>query len=145
MMWTTPNKYITTDCRASGSCAKLLGTVDDSTSAKWRAPTAYESLTPTMSRAADVLGHDLPTSAWQADPSPGYFCTNVRLTWLVKDQLIRAEVRVFWTRGLGTTSTSFKNDCADDAPTSLDASTATQQYHFVYAMTAIRQNEFYER
>ncbi len=65
------------------------------------------------------------------------YCVNLRLTPLTTDQtLIRAEVRVFWPRNLAMAPDP--NYCNQAPPASLDI--ATTQYHFVYAVTAVRQN-----
>jgi prepilin-type N-terminal cleavage/methylation domain-containing protein len=95
------------------------------------------------SPSADALGNDVrDTNLAQAE-----FCTNVRLTWLYGPPpavpgpyLIRAEVRVYWVRdGAGGTVNGL-NIC--DATTDLAlVSPAVDRYHFVYAATAILQNQ----
>ncbi len=81
----------------------------------------------------DILGQDL-----DALTAAGLrYCVNLRLTPLTTDQtLIRAEVRVFWPRNL--TIAPDTNYCNQAPPATLDED--TQKYHFVYAVTAVRQN-----
>lgn len=95
----------------------------------------------------DVLGRDLPlASLSQAQQGvPGttglMFCTNVRITPLTQNQdLLRAEVRVFWPRQL--TSGLDPQICTQNPPAgwSADDPTALQKYHFVYLTSAIRMN-----
>jgi hypothetical protein len=81
----------------------------------------------------DILGQDMGTLT-----QPGLrYCVNLRVTPLTTDQtLMRAEVRVFWPRNLAVAPDP--NYCNQAPPATLD--TATTQYHFVYAATAVRQN-----
>jgi len=77
---------------------------------------------------------------------PATYCTNVRLQWIYgppaiqpPPYLLRAEVRVFWLRegvGLPDGITSFCDPAAD--PSVIGA--ATENFHFVYATSAIKQN-----
>jgi prepilin-type N-terminal cleavage/methylation domain-containing protein len=85
------------------------------------------------SPAFDILGQDEDSLG-----AAGIrYCTNIRLTPLTLDQtLIRAEVRVFWPRNL--TAAPAANYCSQAPPAALDSDVAT--YHFVYAVTALRQN-----
>lgn len=104
----------------------------------------------------DVLGRDVPTAdlasaAQGATNAAGLYstntatvleyCTNVRITPLTLDQtLVRAEVRVFWPRGLFTSLNP--QVCTVDPPAAWEADpvTVTEQYHFIYLTSAIRQN-----
>ncbi len=81
----------------------------------------------------DILGQDLDSLT-----AAGLrYCVNLRLTPLTTDQtLIRAEARVFWPRNL--TVAPDQDYCNQAPPATLD--TDTQKYHFVYAVTAVRQN-----
>jgi type II secretory pathway pseudopilin PulG len=84
------------------------------------------------SPAADILGRDVPLAG--AKYSGAVFCTQLRGDWLKQDQLLRAEVRVYWLRQLyAAPSGTF---CVNDTP---DAANGTQVYHFVYAATAVRR------
>jgi hypothetical protein len=81
----------------------------------------------------DILGQDLDSLT-----AAGLrYCVNLRLTPLTTDQtLIRAEARVFWPRNL--TVAADANYCNQAPAATLDED--TQKYHFVYAVTALRQN-----
>jgi prepilin-type N-terminal cleavage/methylation domain-containing protein len=81
----------------------------------------------------DILAQDM-ASMTQAGLR---YCVNLRVTPLSLDQtLMRTEVRVFWPRNLAMAPDP--NYCNQAPPATLD--TATTQYHFVYAATAVRQN-----
>lgn len=130
MLWTLPNSANTAgDNRASK--ALLLGTVDG----EWRVPIERVDDVPPVTPGFDLLGRDLPRSQLN-DQNALAFCTNVRLTWLIPNQLIRAEVRVFWPRGTGI---PMGFDCASAQNATLSTNT-DQKYRFVYASTAIRRN-----
>lgn len=110
--------------------------VNENLTGQWFLPqtrlTAQAPQNDIESPAFDILGQDVDLS------SPGIrYCVNLRLTPLTVDQtLIRAEARVFWPRNL--TVSPDPNYCSQAPPTSLDADVA--KYHFVYAVTALRQN-----
>ncbi len=81
----------------------------------------------------DILGQDMATLT----QTGLRYCVNLRLTPLTIDQtLVRAEARVFWPRNL--TVAPDANYCNQAPPATLDTDTA--KYHFVYAVTALRQN-----
>jgi type IV pilus assembly protein PilV len=113
---------------------KWLNKVDG----QWFRPTDDALGSPT----ADALGNDVR----DADLSPGVFCTNVRLTWLYgpppgtpPPYLIRAEVRTYWVRDGGGGTVNGKGIC--DLSVELDqVTTALENYHFVYVVSAIQQN-----
>ncbi len=68
------------------------------------------------------------------------FCSHLRLSWLYRptatgNGLIRAEVRVFWLRDGQEFA---QNMCAGAQVTSVGG--ATQTFHFVQKITAIREN-----
>jgi len=93
----------------------------------------------------DILGRDLPVAQLgQAQQAAEWttglmFCTNVRITPLTPDQeLLRAEVRVFWPRQMYTTMNP--GDCTQNPPASWDLAPPTDQYHFLYLTGAVRQN-----
>ncbi len=82
----------------------------------------------------DILGRDMTSLA---TGNGLRYCVNLRLTPATTDQtLIRAEVRVFWPRNL--TAAPDPKYCEQTPPAALD--TQTDIYHFVYAVTALRQN-----
>lgn len=88
--------------------------------------------------AFDALGNPLdPATAPNGSIA---FCSHLRLSWLYQptvsgNGLIRAEVRVFWLRdGQGFA----QNMCA--AAQIPNVNGATQTFHFVQKITAIREN-----
>ena len=94
-----------------------------------------------MTGSFDMFGRDLLATATDAT-----YCAQYRLTWIASPglaapynpaALMRAEVRVFWSR----LERNPVGDCATATP---DAANANQLYHFVYATTAIRENTFVE-
>jgi len=87
--------------------------------------------------AFDALGNPVnPATA----PGSVAFCSHLRLSWLYQptvsgNGLIRAEVRVFWLRdGQG-----FAQDMCDVGQVA-SVGGATQTFHFVQKITAIREN-----
>jgi hypothetical protein len=62
------------------------------------------------------------------------FCVNVRLQWLWTNELIRADVRVLWPRGIAGAPTS--NWCQ----ATLGDTPSPQMYHSIYVTTALRGN-----
>lgn len=93
------------------------------------------------SAAFDRHGTDLATLP---EDEPAAFCTHLRLSWLYGPPtppfLIRAEVRVFWLReGGGGLPTGMDTFC-DEAADTTSLGSATQNFRFVYAATAIKQN-----
>lgn len=92
--------------------------------------------------AFDLHGNDVSSLG---DNEPVVFCTNIRLQWLYgplpqpPPYLIRAEVRVFWLRdGGGGLLPGMASLC--DTVDPLVLGTATNNFHFVYATSAIKQN-----
>lgn len=77
---------------------------------------------------------------------PAFFCTNLRLRWLygpaAPPLLIRAEVRVFWLReGGGGLPAGMNSICGATAAGDMATiGAATQNFHFVYATSAIKQH-----
>jgi hypothetical protein len=99
----------------------------------------------------DVQGRPVDTSV-VANAAQVRFCTHLRLSWLHRDVgsnvteqrgsmgngLIRAEVRVFWVRDAQSAHTP--GDVCGGATPVGTIGTATDRYHFVYQVSAIRQN-----
>jgi prepilin-type N-terminal cleavage/methylation domain-containing protein len=99
----------------------------------WFKPVAV----PTRGGAAfDALGNDTSDSG-----SAPAFCTHLRLSWLYPNQLLRAEVRVFWLKdgGEGPVGGTL---CDEATPASLGASTNSplSRYHFAYFATSVAVN-----
>lgn len=96
-----------------------------------------------LSPAFDSFGRDLPTGMTDA-----VYCVQHRLTWIVPPGvgptypnpmptgLMRVEVRVYYARLEGTAI----GNCAT-AAVPPEAVPAVSPYHFVYATTAIRENQ----
>ncbi|CAN5209808.1 hypothetical protein BH09MYX1_BH09MYX1_12410 [soil metagenome] len=83
----------------------------------------------------DALGRDVASLDYTGTGLR--YCVNVRLTPITTDQtMIRAEVRVYWPRML--TAAPDPKFCNQVPPATLD--TDTDKYHFVYLVSAIRQN-----
>jgi hypothetical protein len=99
----------------------------------------------------DVQGKPVNTSVGANNPQVR-FCTHLRLSWLYRDTgstvadqravigngLIRAEVRVFWVRD-GQAGHSATDVCGG-ATSVATIGSATDRYHFVYQVSAVRQN-----
>jgi len=132
MLWTLPNPgNPLQDNRVTK--ALLLATVDgDPTNANWHLPVAREGDTVQLMPQFDLLGRDVTNAT-----TPVMFCTQVRLSWLSVNNLMRVDVRVFWPRGTGTIG----GDCTNDPVAGWETLPATiSKYHFVYGVTAIRRN-----
>lgn len=100
--------------------------------------------TATFGPAADAKGQFVNHTA---NPAAPVFCTHVRLTQLIDPAtrpgsgLIRAEVRVFWPKDTHAWNGGAPY-CAASA--NVDAiGLATNDFHFVYQTTAIRQTPNY--
>jgi len=65
-------------------------------------PTGLTAGTPLETAAADWWGNDVVVGAANA-----YFCTHYRTRRLINDELVRAEVRVFWYRQGGVRPTTY--------------------------------------
>jgi type II secretory pathway pseudopilin PulG len=107
----------------------------------WPAPPASGSNSgnpdPGYGRGFDILGRDVTLTG---NAQTGVtFCTNIRGDWLQQDQLIRAEVRVYWPRQMFAAPSAIFCSGSEN-PNSVGAGGATQVYHFVYAATAISRN-----
>ena len=147
MLWTLPSPVMPTGNNYASS--KLLSTYlayNSNTTTGWVYPNAYlatAAVPDGVSVGFDILGRDLmPTDivGTNAKPSAAVFCVNIRLNWLVLNQLIRAEVRVFWRRQLYVAPAKVDWCNVADASDATAINGNTAEYHFVYAATAIRQN-----
>ncbi len=122
-----------------GDTRWLLNNVDDPGTEQWFRP---------VDGTANIYGVHYATG--NDDPSGslnGPFCVNLRLTWLRPEQdLVRAEVRVYWLRG------GIQPHVADlpDVEDPLCGSTPSpapgvggqiELYHFVHVTTALRKNQ----
>lgn len=127
--------------------APAAGQTNPTVTTTWSFPDVYLKRNPQVpdgvSPGFDILGRDLA----EADLPNAVFCVNVRLNWLVtptdasgfaRGGLIRAEVRVIWPKLLDAPPDA--KFCSASNIANFDASDATSKYHFVYAVSAIRQN-----
>jgi prepilin-type N-terminal cleavage/methylation domain-containing protein len=134
LAWTTPDS---TNLASNIDDTLWLDTANITDPPTWRAPIPHpDGILPGYSAAFDLLGRDvLP-----ADPDR-IFCVQYRLGWVAPQgapgtpnptAILRAEVRVFWSRLEFGTPT-----CGD--LTVADTGNA-DRYHFVYVTTALRGN-----
>jgi type II secretory pathway pseudopilin PulG len=128
--------------------AKLLSTYlpagNTAAIATWSYPDAYlatATVPDGVSPGFDILGRDLlPTdiAGSNTKPSSAIFCVNIRLNWLVVNQLIRAEVRVFWQRDLYNNPNMLPTVDWCNSTNAATVTGDTNRYHFVYAASAVR-------
>lgn len=95
----------------------------------------------TVSGSFDIFGRDLQLPATTAT-----YCAQYRLQWIAPigagpsfnpAALMRAEVRVFWSR-------LERNPIGDCSTATPDDPNAFKLYHFVYATTMVRESAFRE-
>lgn len=111
------------------------------TVAGWSFPDFYVKNPPAgsttldgLSPGFDILARDVDIQSASA-ANKAFFCVNIRLNWLVVNNLIRAEVRVFWPRLVtggpapGWCSTGIESQAVN-----------TQTYHYVYTASTVRIN-----
>jgi prepilin-type N-terminal cleavage/methylation domain-containing protein len=104
----------------------------------WVLPSAYAGQTPPVSPGFDMLGRDIANASGTMNPPPVY-CVNVQETYVFQDgtnagnNLIRADVRVVWVRGINPGAS---NPCAV-ATTVLPS---PQLYQSIYMTTVVRAN-----
>ncbi len=104
----------------------------------WCNPPASPFATPGgMSGSFDIFGADLAIPA-----STATYCAQYRLQWIAPmgaappfnpSALMRAEVRVFWSR-------LERNPIGDCSTATPDDATAFSRYHFIYATTMVRES-----
>ena len=96
----------------------------------WRQPTQYYA-SDGLSCAFDILGRDV------ASDGNAVFCASVRMNWLTAAQdLIRADVRVLWSRGILTKPLG--GPCL--AGVSTNDTPDPTVFHAIYLTTAIKGN-----
>jgi Tfp pilus assembly protein PilV len=101
----------------------------------WFLPSDYMGSSPeTSSFAFDILGRDLASADIAAS---AIFCVNVRETWLVQNQLLRADVRVLWPRAINSAPAQFCSVALPDQP---EAVVGAPIYHAIYTTTAVGMN-----
>ena len=115
--------------------------VSTSTLTAWQFPSIYVTSPPAgattldgLSPGFDILGRDVDVTA-SGSGNTAFFCVNIRLNWLVVNNLIRAEVRVFWPRlitgapAAGWCSSGIESTAVD-----------TTKFHYVYTASTVRLN-----
>lgn len=132
-MWTLPNAKNPTTYNLATAAPLLANAATDPTAAVWTLPVAREGDTLPLMPQLDLLGRDVLSSD---TTTPVVYCVQTRQTWLVLNNLIRVEIRVFWPRG-----NEAMTDCASNPAAGWDAlATTVAKYHFIYGVTAIRRN-----
>jgi prepilin-type N-terminal cleavage/methylation domain-containing protein len=131
--WTSPGAPGATGLVGGTTWLKDV-TPNANTANNWKLPNYSNVLA--FGPAFDALGDPINP----ASTTPVAFCSHLRLSWLYQpastgNGLIRAEVRVFWLKdGQG-----FAQDlCATGQVANVGA--ATEAFHFVQKITAIREN-----
>jgi len=99
----------------------------------WMLPTQPGGLVAALeSPAADYWGNDVALG------SPNtYYCTHIRLTRLIVNELVRAEVRVWWFRQGGVRPADYGN-CGQSVVTTMG--TDTTNVRWVYLAQAITRH-----
>lgn len=71
-----------------------------------------------------------------------YFCTHIRLTQLMNREglgLIRSEVRVFWPKGRTAWASGGNTNYCQSGSAVISVGAATDNFHFVYQTSAVRE------
>ncbi len=128
MQWTAPGP--TTGTVSNIATAAILANAIAGGGGNWVFPNQYIGNNPPFSPAFDILGRDLAT----ADLGKAVFCVNIRVTWLTANELLRADVRVLWPRGItGAAPNGWCTASLGNRPSPLT-------YHSIYVTTAVRGN-----
>lgn len=97
--------------------------------------------TPVLSNGFDLYGIQVPISgATAAELAAIRYCSSMRLGWIYNtNRVIRADVRVWWSKELPTRAimSDFPN-CADDDSALRPGGALFANYHTVYLSTVIR-------
>jgi len=132
--WNQPaaSSDLLTDTTWLGS---TLFTLSNNTMTTWFSPAEVAGPAGlTGSSSADFYGNDIFGGPLANNPAA--FCTHIRLTKLYDGDLIRAEIRTFWSR----TNQGVDTQCAL-AAANFNPRTAHIQFGFVYVTTAIKRRE----
>ncbi len=97
-------------------------------------PTGLTAGTPLESAASDWWGNDVAIGA-----ATTYFCTHYRAARLINDELVRAEVRVWWFRQGGVRPTGYAN-CGRDTDRNM-MGTDTVNLRWVYMAQTLDRHE----
>ncbi|MDB4928061.1 MAG: hypothetical protein JWM10_545 [Myxococcaceae bacterium] len=130
--WTQPSQTNPVSNLAATWYLSRLGT---SISTDWYVPDSPSSTVSGLLETAafDYFGNDVTTTSPNA-----YYCTQVRLTALIPNQLIRSEVRVWWFRQGGVRPSTY-TDCARNATTLV--STDTTNIRSIYVSQTIQRHD----
>lgn len=128
--WTTPSQESPVTNIGNTWYLRPLATA---TSTNWVVPTQPSGLVAAAESAAfDYWGNDVPIDSVNA-----YYCTHIRLTQLIPNELVRAEVRVWWYRQGGVRPTDYTN-CGQSVVTTMG--TDTTNVRWVYLSQAITRH-----
>jgi type IV pilus modification protein PilV len=130
--WTQPSQ---TNPVSNLSATWYLARLGTSTTTDWYVPDPPNSTVAALTETAafDFFGNDVTTT------SPNvYYCTQVRLTSLIPNQLIRSEVRVWWFRQGGVRPTTY-TDCARGSTAAV--STDTTNIRSIYVSQTIQRHD----
>jgi type IV pilus modification protein PilV len=131
VQWTTPSQESPTTNIGNSWYLRPLATATGTT---WTLPTQPSGLTAALESAAfDYWGNDVAT-----DSPNAYFCTHLRLTQLIANELVRAEVRVWWFRQGGVRPTEYAN-CGAAALNTMGSDTTNVRW--VYVTQAIARHQ----
>ena len=140
--WTLPNESNVSATSNWSTNTTLIAFFGNGTNAgRFTFPTGYPggAYRDGFSAATDLLGRDVAPSAG-ANKYPGaQFCAQIKVDWLVPNEMLRATVRVYWRRELyAAPAGDFCN--SNEATGGPDDPNANTIYHFIYTTTAVRRN-----
>lgn len=130
--WTAPSQTNPVSNIAGTWYLSALGT---SPTTNWYVPAPPAATVAALPETAafDYFGNDVPI-----DDVRAYYCTHVRLTSLIPNQLVRAEVRVWWYRQGGVRPPTYR-DCARNA--TADVSIDTTHIRSIYVSQTIQRHD----
>lgn len=130
--WTQPSQ---SNPVSNISATWYLSRLGGSVTTDWYVPDPPASSVAALPETAafDYFGNDVATSDFRA-----YYCTHVRLTVLIPNQLLRSEVRVWWFRQGGVRPGAYSN-CASGAASTL--STDTTNIRSVYVSQTLQRHD----
>ena len=130
--WTAPSQ---TNTVSNISGTWYLSRLGVSTTTNWYVPDPPSSTIAALPETAafDYFGNDVATTDLRA-----YYCTQVRLTSLISNQLVRAEVRVWWFRQGGVRPMTY-TDCARSATVAV--SVDTTNIRSIYVSQTIQRHD----
>ncbi|MEZ4392024.1 MAG: prepilin-type N-terminal cleavage/methylation domain-containing protein [Polyangiales bacterium] len=131
MQWTSPSQENPTSNIGNTWYLRPLATA---TSTNWVLPEPPSGVVASLeSTASDFWGNDVAANSPDA-----YFCTHVRLTQLIANELVRAEVRVWWYRHGGVRPAEYAG-CGAAALNTMGVDTTN--VHWVHLSQAIARHQ----